>query len=322
MSRAHGGARFAGVTKQYGDFVAVGELSFEVPRGVIYGILGPNGAGKTTTLRMINDIIAPDEGEIALLGELKPGRDGGPADRLPARGARALPQDEGGRPAGVLWPSCAALAAGEATRAGPAPGSRGWIWPTGASTRSRICPRACSRRSSSPPRSSTSPSCSSSTSRGAGLDPINADVLRDVVLEQREAGKTILFSTHLMEQAEQICDEVCIIARGKKVLDGELERDQARRRPAIGWSRWSSPTTRRPRQGRGRGAGRSGAGRRHARAARLPGGRAGRRGRRRRSSSPRWSAQGAGLRRFEIVVPHLHQIFVDRVGGQSTREPT
>jgi ABC-2 type transport system ATP-binding protein len=67
----------------------------------------------------------------------------------------------------------------------------------------------------------------------SGLDPINADVLREIVLEQREAGRTIMFSTHLMEQAEQIVDSVCIIARGRKVLDGslaEIRRDAARDR--------------------------------------------------------------------------------------------
>ena len=63
----------AGVTKRYGDFVAVGDLSLEVPSGVVYGVLGPNGAGKTTTLRMLNDILAPDTGTISLFGSLAPG---------------------------------------------------------------------------------------------------------------------------------------------------------------------------------------------------------------------------------------------------------
>ena len=83
----------------------------------------------------------------------------------------------------------------------------------------------------------------------SGLDPINAEVLREVVDEIRAAGRTVLFSTHQMEQAEKVCDAVCIIARGKKVLDGKLARHQARRRPAEGVDRArASPTTPRGRR--------------------------------------------------------------------------
>src|SRR5213075_2580210 len=67
-----------GITKVFGNHIAVDKVSFEVPRGVVYGILGPNGAGKTTTLRMINDIIAPDAGKVELLGGLRPGPDAAP----------------------------------------------------------------------------------------------------------------------------------------------------------------------------------------------------------------------------------------------------
>src|SRR5690606_425653 len=77
-----------GVRKQYGEFVAVDDLSFEVPTGVVYGVLGPNGAGKTTTLRMLNDILAPDRGRIGLFGALRPGREA-------ARRIGYLPEERG-----------------------------------------------------------------------------------------------------------------------------------------------------------------------------------------------------------------------------------
>ncbi|HWM88026.1 MAG TPA: ATP-binding cassette domain-containing protein, partial [Kofleriaceae bacterium] len=80
--------RLSGVTKRYGDFLAVGDLSLEVPSGVIYGFLGPNGAGKTTTLRMVNDILAPDSGEIHLFGDMRPGR-------AAARRIGYLPEERG-----------------------------------------------------------------------------------------------------------------------------------------------------------------------------------------------------------------------------------
>jgi len=148
----------------------------------------------------------------------------------------------------------------------------------------------------------------------SGLDPINADVLREVVDEIREKGRTVLFSTHQMEQAEKIVDHVCIIAHGKKVLDGSLkdikQREAAEGVIALGFSAAASPAVdavlgdravvaekRAPRNGDadcevkladGVAA--------HALLARLV-------------------SAGAELRRFELVVPSLHQIFVDRVGA-------
>ena len=89
--------RLCDVTKRYGAHVAVADLSFEIASGLIYGILGPNGAGKTTTLRMINDILAPDQGEIELLGGLRPGREA-------ARRIGYLPEERG------LYPKMRVLA--------------------------------------------------------------------------------------------------------------------------------------------------------------------------------------------------------------------
>ena len=149
--------RVDGVTKRFGNHVAVSNFSFEVPRGVIYGVLGPNGAGKSTTLRMINDIIAPDDGTIRILGEHRPGRDAAPHIGY-------LPEERGLYPKMRVADMLAFMAElrglppGEAKRARPALAVAARPRPVGAQQDRRICRRACSRRSSSPRRSSTGPS--------------------------------------------------------------------------------------------------------------------------------------------------------------------
>lgn len=214
------------VVKRYGDFVAVDALSFEIPAGCIYGVLGPNGAGKTTTLRMINDIIAPDAGRIEILGRYPPGREA-------ARCIGYLPEERG------LYPKMKVLellqffaelrgvAAAEGRRR-----AREWLdrldigkW---ADNKVQDLSKGMQQKVQFATALIHEPDLLILDEPWSGLDPINADVLRDIVLEQKRAGRTILFCTHLMEQAEKICDRVCIIARGDKVLEGglaEIKRD-------------------------------------------------------------------------------------------------
>lgn len=213
--------RVANVWKRYGDFVAVGDLSFEIPRGSIYGILGPNGAGKSTTLRMVNDIIAIDEGEIEILGEYKPGR-------AAAVHIGYLPEERG------LYPKMRVLELLQffaELRAVPAKEARAraskWLERLELSEWGQHKIEDLSKGMQQKIQFVTAvihePALLILDEPWSGLDPINAEVLRDIVSEQKAAGKTIVFSTHLMEQAEKICDEVCIISRGTKVLEGELD---------------------------------------------------------------------------------------------------
>lgn len=211
----------SGVTKQYGDFVAVDNLSFEVPKGVIYGILGPNGAGKTTTLRMINDILVPDKGSIRLLGDLKPGS-------AAAKRIGYLPEERGLYPKMKVAETLAFF--GElrglsrraaATRAGT------WLerlvisdW---RDNKVQDLSKGMQQKIQFASALIHDPELLILDEPWSGLDPINADVLRDIVVAQKEAGKTILFSTHQMEQAEKICDSVCIIAKGRMAVEGQLE---------------------------------------------------------------------------------------------------
>jgi len=303
------------VTKRFGNHVAVDAISFEVPRGVIYGVLGPNGAGKSTTLRMINDIIAPDSGEIRVLDGVHPGRDA--AGRI-----GFLPEERGLYPKMRVTEMIAfmgelrGLAAGDARRRAGA-----WLERLGltqwAKNKVQDLSKGMQQKVQFAATMIHEPELIILDEPWSGLDPINADVLRDVVKAEKAAGRTILFSTHLMEQAEQICDQLCIIARGRMVLDGklaEIKREAAQEgRIALGFAdaaarqraedgpladRALVASVRPPRAGD------------HADLeAELAGG----------ADAPRLLAAlvGAGvdIRRFEVVTPTLHQIFVERVGG-------
>jgi ABC-2 type transport system ATP-binding protein len=208
------------IVKQFGNHIAVERVSFEVPRGVVYGILGPNGAGKTTTLRMINDIIAPDEGDITILDGLKPGGDAAPQ-------LGYLPEERGLYPKMKVFEviefmgELRGLSRAEARRR-----AAHWLDRLGLAKWAKNKVQDLSKGMQQKVQFATAlihePALVILDEPWSGLDPINAEVLRDVVDEIRAAGRTVLFSTHQMEQAEKIVDAVCIIARGKKILDGRL----------------------------------------------------------------------------------------------------
>ncbi len=224
MSNARNAAPFAlrldGVTKRYGDHVAVDGVSFEIPLGSIYGVLGPNGAGKTTTLRMINDILAPDEGQIRILGDLTPGREA--AARI-----GYLPEERGVYPKMRVvdmlqfFAELRGVPGREALRRADA-----WLERLELSTWRKNRIQDLSKGMQQKVQFATAlihePELLILDEPWSGLDPINSQVLREIVAEQRDAGRSILFSTHLMEQAEELCEHVFIIARGKGVLDGVL----------------------------------------------------------------------------------------------------
>jgi ABC-2 type transport system ATP-binding protein len=304
------------IVKRFDNHAAVDGISFEVPRGVVYGILGPNGAGKSTTLRMINDIIAPDAGEIAILDGFKPGPEA-------AAHIGYLPEERGLYPKMRVIDMVAfmaelrGLSASEAkTRAGK------WLDKLGLSQWTKNKVQDLSKGMQQKVQFATAlihePALVILDEPWSGLDPINADVLRETVEEIRAAGRTVLFSTHQMEQAEKVCDVVCIIARGKKILDGKL-RDIKRASAGEGMvalaftddaakARAEAPLadkaliaeTRPPRAGEVADC-----------EVKLADG-----------VEPQQLlaaliGANVGLRRFEVVVPTLHQIFVDRVGASA-----
>ena len=305
-----------GVGKRFGNHIAVDDVSFEVPRGSVYGILGPNGAGKTTTLRMINDIIAPDTGTITILDGLTPG--GAAATKI-----GYLPEERGLYPKMKVGEIVAflgqlrGLSRAEARRRGGA-----WLERLGLGKWTKNKVQDLSKGMQQKVQFATTllhePDLVILDEPWSGLDPINAEVLRDVVGEIRAAGRTVLFSTHQMEQAEKIVDAVCIIARGKLVLAGSL-RDIKRSWADEGWLALGFADD----AARGRAAGPLGDAALVAlQRAVSPGGTAELEVRLAPGLAPdallaALLAAGAGLRRFEVVAPTLHQIFVEKVGPEA-----
>ena len=212
------------VTKRYAEHTAVRDLTLRVPTGSVYGLLGPNGAGKTTTIRMILNIIAPDSGKIHIFG--RPSNDPKITERL-----GYLPEERGLYRKMQVRRVLKFLAE---------------LKGVGAREADRRIAEWMERLSLTTPEKDWGLSKIDELSRGmqqkvqfigtllhdpdlvildepfSGLDPINAQALKDTVVDLKKRGKTVIFSTHLMDNAERLCDSVCIIAHGDKVLDGTV----------------------------------------------------------------------------------------------------
>jgi ABC-2 type transport system ATP-binding protein len=305
-----------GIVKKFGNHTAVDDISFEVPRGVVYGMLGPNGAGKSTTLRMINDIIAPDAGEIRILDNHAPGA-----------GAAAhigyLPEERGLYPKMrvvdmvTFMGELRGLSSGEAKKR-----ARAWLDRLGLVQWLNNKVQDLSKGMQQKVQFATAlihePELVILDEPWSGLDPINSEVLREVVEEIRAAGRTVMFSTHQMEQAEKVCDQVCIIARGKIVLDGKLIEIK---KSAVGDGLVALGFTDEAAKERAKGPLDDKALVIENRPPR-PGDVADCEVRMADGVAPQQLlaalvAAHVGLRRFEVVVPTLHQIFVERVGGDA-----
>jgi ABC-2 type transport system ATP-binding protein len=216
--------QLSNVTKQYDGHVAVSDLSLTVPAGTVYGLLGPNGAGKTTTIRMILNIIAPDSGTIQLFGM----HNGAPGiiDRV-----GYLPEERGlykkmeVRRVLRFLAELKGMSGREADRR-----IDGWLERFGLKTADQDWGKAKVDELSRGMQQKAQfiatllhdPELVILDEPFSGLDPINADALKETVLELRARGRTVIFSTHLMDSAQQLCDAVCIIKGGRKVLDGDV----------------------------------------------------------------------------------------------------
>jgi ABC-2 type transport system ATP-binding protein len=213
------------VTKRFAGHTAVRELSLEVPKGGIFGLLGPNGAGKTTTIRMLLSIIIPDEGRVVLLGQAGTGRE------LSSR-IGYLPEERGLYPKMRVLDQLAFL--GEAkglSRWDARRRSRAWLERLGlgdwAGRRVSDLSKGMQQKVQFAGALQHEPELLILDEPFSGLDPVNSQVMRDVVVEVARSGRTVLFSTHIMEHAEKMCDRIVIIAGGQKVLDGSLAQVKA-----------------------------------------------------------------------------------------------
>jgi ABC-2 type transport system ATP-binding protein len=208
------------VTKRYGDVCAVDALTASVPHGCIYGLLGPNGAGKTTALRMLLDIIRPDSGSIEVLGR--------PSPHLAKDRVGYMPEERG------LYPrmTCTKVLAFLGTLKGVpahtlAQSIPTWLGRVGlsdwAERKVHDLSRGMQQKLQFVATVVHEPDVVVLDEPFSGLDPVNLDVIKGLLLELRDAGKCLLLSTHVMEQAEDLCDRILLIDRGRKLLDGTLE---------------------------------------------------------------------------------------------------
>ena len=207
------------ISKRYGGFTAVSGLTLAAPPGRIFGLLGPNGAGKTTTIRMIMDIIAPDSGEIRFFGR--------PRRRGDLERVGYLPEERGlYRKMGVLehlvfLGQLHGLRGAEAR----ARGER-WLERLGlaewAGKKVEELSKGMQQKIQLAGTVIHEPEIIILDEPFSGLDPINQGLFKEALDEFKRNGKTILFSTHILEQAEKLCDLICLISRGRAVLAGEL----------------------------------------------------------------------------------------------------
>jgi len=207
------------VTKFYGQFKAVDDVSFALPAGSIYGFLGPNGAGKTTTIRMILDIIKPTSGEITLLGH---------RSALDVRHRIGyLPEEKGLYKKMKTWSVIAYFAS-----------LKGMKRPAARQRAFELLERYGLKDFAEKPTDALSKGMGQKVQVLAsiahepefvildepfsGLDPVNQEVMEEIIRDMARRNRTVLFSTHVMEHAERLCNRILLMARGKKIFDGTI----------------------------------------------------------------------------------------------------
>lgn len=213
------------VTKRFGSFVAVDDFSLRVPAGQVLGFLGPNGAGKTTTIRMIMSIIYPDAGQISVLGhqraiDIK--------DRI-----GYLPEERGLYPKMTVERTLRYFGRLKELRgrelheriaaALERVGLSEWLKkPTEALS------KGMQQKIQFVATILHEPELVILDEPFAGLDPINIELLKDLMFGLRDRGATVIFSTHQMEQAQRLCDRIVLINRGRKLIEGGIDEIRSR----------------------------------------------------------------------------------------------
>lgn len=208
------------LTRRYKDKVALNNFSINIPHGSIYGLLGPNGAGKTTFIRIVNQITAPDEGRIFLNGE--------PLTKKSIAQVGYMPEERGlyknmkvGEQA-IYFARLKGMSSIEARRR-----TKYWFekldimswWDKKLSELSK----GMGQKVQFVVTVIHEPSLLIFDEPFSGFDPVNAQLIANEILELRDKGTTIIFSTHRMESVEEMCDHVALINQSNKVLDGKIE---------------------------------------------------------------------------------------------------
>src|SRR5260370_4658052 len=215
------GLMLTGVSKSFGSFQAIKDLSMEVREGALFGFLGANGAGKTTTMRMILDLFRPDSGQITWNGT--------PVRDVPRRSFGYLPEERGLYPrmeveAQLLFLArLSGLSKQDALRA-----LEEWLerFQISANRKKKIeeLSKGNQQKVQFLATILHDPTILVMDEPFSGLDPVNANVLKEAFLEMHRPGKTILFATHQLEQAEELCQDIVIINQGQSVVQCSVRR--------------------------------------------------------------------------------------------------
>lgn len=211
----------AGITKRFRDVTAVDDLSFAVQEGSLFGFLGPNGAGKTTTMRVVLDIIKPDEGEVTWKGK--------PFDKWGRGVFGYLPEERGLYPKMRVAEHLEFLGRihGLDKRKAQAETER-WIdrFEMGDLRNKRVeeLSKGNQQKVQTMGTLLHDPELLILDEPFSGLDPVNTGLLKEVLMESHQKGKTIIFSSHRMDQVEEICQDIVLINRGRLVLHGNLKQ--------------------------------------------------------------------------------------------------
>lgn len=213
--------QFTSVYKRYGDFTAVNNLSFKVPKGKIFGLLGSNGAGKTTSIRMVLDIVKPSSGEISVLGEKG-------IDKIRDR-IGYLPEERGlYKKSKVLDTICYFGKLKGMNAADARKKAKAMLEQYGLDEFSQSKISALSKGMSQKVQLISTvvhdPELVILDEPFSGLDPVNQQVLEGMILSMAKNGQSIIFSTHVMQHAERLCDHLMLMARGKKIFDGSVSQ--------------------------------------------------------------------------------------------------
>ena len=291
------------VRKSYGGVPAVDGLSFQIPPARIFGLLGPNGAGKTSTIRMMIGITSPDSGLVRLFGE--------PLRRRALRRVGYLPEERGlyrRMTVGanlVFLGSLAGLSVATSRQRIDAwtrrLGAADWV-----DRRVEELSKGMQQKIQFIAALLHDPDLIVMDEPFAGLDPVNTMQLKDVLVGLRAAGKSILFSTHRMDQVEKLCDSICLVNRGKAVLQGslsEIKNSNGRRFVQIDYEGDGACLAGHPLIDSLNDYGN------HAELRLKPGADA--------QELLQTAMRGLRVIRFQVMDPSLEQIFIERVGEQA-----
>jgi len=218
---SHPPLSLSNVTKRFGAFTAVKDLSFEVPEGQIIGFLGPNGAGKSTSLRLALGVMNPDEGAAHLFGA--------PPNQKSLAHVGFLPEERGlykkmsPRATIAYFAQLKGLSKRDAFKRADELLESSGLTPFAKSKNSKLS-KGMAQKVQILSTLAHKPDFLILDEPFSGLDPVNQQVLEDLIIAEHKRGATILFSTHVMEHAERLCDSIVMMASGKKVFDGNLQQ--------------------------------------------------------------------------------------------------